>query len=279
MARPLTPRSTLIMAMLLLVIVAPGGASGPAAAAGREETATQACGRGCQTFTVQMTFVQKRPWTRHYQQVSDTDPVCIRTEDGSGHDEIRMSGKGSLVVPRTGPPSVTLDGATGVETRSGTETWNLAGASCTPSAVFPSTWSIVTQIDGSVSGTAPTTGCGRKPIVKFPSLSLSGSSLRMRWTSSGKVPEFTSCPFFDGANEASEGNMLPKGDVFDVSAKVNLRALRNVAKRRVTASGLIRLGATETCANLQQPCPVGVTYSATGSVEGRVEFVFVRRRA
>jgi hypothetical protein len=271
--------ASIVVATAILTTALTAGVTSRAAGAGAQDAAAaQACGRGCQTFTLQMTFVQRRPWTRHYQQVSDTDPICIRTEDGNGNDEVKMSGKGVAFVPRTGAPSATLNGATGMETRSGTETWNLSGASCTPSSVFPSTWSIVTQIDGSVTGRAPTTGCGSRPIVKFPTLSLSGSTLRVRWTSSGKVPEFTSCPFFDGASEASDGNMLPKGDVFDVSAKVDLRALRNVAKRRITASGVMRLGATETCANLQQPCPTGVTYSATGSVEGTVTFVFVRKR-
>lgn len=255
-----------------------GGAGRSVGVDTREETAAQGCGRGCQTFKLQMIFTQHRPWTRHYQQVSDTDPICIRTEEGNGSDEIRMRGTGRLILPRAGRPSVTLSGATGVEIRSGVETSNVAGASCAPSAVFPSTWSIVTQIDGSVSASAPTTGCGRQPIVQFPNLEFSGNRIRLHWTSNGKVPEFKSCPFFDGANEASEGNQLPKGDLFDVTAKVGLNALRNASRRRVTASGVARLGATETCANLQEPCGQGISYTATGSVESTVQFVFVRQR-
>jgi hypothetical protein len=261
---------------MLLLVVDTGGAGRSAGIGVHEAAAAQACGPGCQTFRLQMTFIQHRPWTYHYEQVGGVEEICTRTTDGQGSDDLRLTGSGSLVLPQSGRPSAFLNGATGKNSRVGTMTTTVGGATCARSAVFPSTWRIITQIDTSVTAAAPTTGCGRQTIVKFPSFKLSGNTLRVRWTSTGKVPDFKDCPFFDGANEASEGNMLPKGDVFDVSAKINLRALRNAARRRGTASGEVKLGATETCANLQQPCPDGVSYHASGSVEGTVKFVFTR---
>lgn len=177
-----------------------------------------------------------------------------------GADEVRMLGKGQLIFPRAGKPTAFLSGATGVQIRSGVQTTSAVGESCASSE------------------SAPTTGCGRKEIVNFPSLKLSGNTLRVHWTSSGKVPEFKPCPFYDGANDASEGNMLPKGDLFDVSAKVTLRALRNASGRHFVAGGITKLAATETCANLQQGCPEGVSYNATGSVEGIVQITVLRKR-
>jgi len=85
------------------------------------------------------------------------------------------------------------------------------------------------------------------------------------------------CPYFDGANEASAGNELPGASYLDVTAPINLKALTNVSTKRISTSGAAKRAATETCANLQQPCPTGVTYNATGSVGAKATFVLVRR--
>lgn len=222
--------------------------------------AAQGCGRGCQTFSLQMIFTQHRRWNLDSQQVSVIEPICTRTEAGHGKDDVYMQGKGQLYLPQAGRPAASLTGATGVEIRSGVMTDTAVGESCASLASWPNT------------------GCGRKPIAQFPSLKVTGNTLRVHWTSNGRVPEFKPCPFYDGSNDASEGNMLPKGDLFDVSAKVNLKALRNASKRRVDAGGIAHLAATETCANLQQGCAEGVSYNATGSVEGILQFIFVRQR-
>jgi hypothetical protein len=205
-----------------------------------------------------MVFTQLRDWSLHTEQVSD---MCVSTIDGHGKDEVQMLGKGRLIFPRAGKPKAFLSGATGVEIRSGVQTTSAVGASCASS-----------QSDA-------TTGCGSKQIVNFPSLRLSGNTLRVHWTSSGKVPDFNPCPFYDGASDASEGNMLPKGDLFDVSTKVTLKVLRNATVgRHYVAGGITKLAATETCANLQQGCAQGVSYNATGSVEGRVGIIVLRKR-
>lgn len=258
MGRSLSSAPLVTTATLLLLLAGTGGAEGPGGVQVDEAAAAQGCGRACRTFDVRMIFTQERDWTHHTEQVSD---MCVRTVDGYGLDEVRMTGKGRLIFPRTGKPKAFLSGAVGIEERSGVETTSAVGASC---ASYES---------------APTTGCGRKEIVNFPSLKLAANTLRVHWTSSGKIPEFRPCPFYDGASDASEGNMLPKGDLFDVRTKVTLKALRNATVGRgFVAGGITKLAATETCANLQQGCAEGVSYNATGSVESTVGIIVLRKR-
>lgn len=270
---PLTP----IVVLLALLVPAAEGTLWPAAASASATTA-QGCGRGCPAFSVKMTFTQQRPWTYHHEQVS-TDPSCVRTTAGHGSDDVRLHGSGSLTLPRRGLPFAGLSGVIGDHARTGVQTTTVAGEACAPTAVFPSTWRIISEVGGTVTAAEPTTGCRRQAIkVRFPTLKLVGDQLRLRWAGAGSAPEFKPCPFFDGATEAAEGQGLPDASYLDVTATVSLSALRNPARRRITASGVAKLAATETCANLQQPCPEGVSYDATGSVESKVKFVFARKR-
>jgi hypothetical protein len=220
-------------------------------------------------YRVKLTFTQTRPWTYHYQQAA---PDCTRTDDGHGLDVVTLSGTAQLSAAERG---VANFGLRGKDVRTGERTHTLAGGECAASVVFPSTWSTTSESGGTVTATEPATGCGPKsPRTNFPTLTLVGSHLVWHWDTDPS-PEFKDCPFFDGANEASSGNMLPGQAYRDVVLKVSRSQLR-AGKRRVTASGTAKAAATETCANLTEPCPSGVTYDATASVEAVVKAVLTR---
>lgn len=222
-------------------------------------------------YRAKVTFTQTRPWTHHYEQVS-TD--CVRTDDGNGQDVVKLSGTGKLGISNGGVAVLDL---TGKHTRTGIETHTVSGAECAPSAVFPSTWSLVTQTAGTVTMSEPNVGCGPKnPKTSFPTLKLSRSRLILHW-GSDPTPDFKDCPYFEGANEASSGNSLPGPEYRDVELKVRRSQLK-AGKRRVTATGGSNESAIETCSNLQQPCPDGVTYNATASVDPTVKVVLTRVR-
>jgi hypothetical protein len=233
--------------------------------------ASSSAAKGAQTFRVTITFAQERPWTDYYQQASTDPPPCSRTTEGHGDDSVRTSAIASFTYqPST--KSRTGLGVTVVHSRTGASTLTVAGAECAPSAVFPSTWSIITQTAGTVSATAPHTGCGTKQVRTSPSLELVGSKLWLRW-SSQSLPDFGDCPYFEGSDH------LPTGWYRDVSAPVSLAALRNASLRRISTSGTAKqLTATETCANIPSHCGEGITYNATASVSTSVAFVLVRVR-
>jgi hypothetical protein len=220
-------------------------------------------------YRVKLTFTQTRPWTYHYQQ---TAPDCTRTDDAHGLDVVKLSGTALLNAAERGVAGFGLEGK---HDRTGERTHTVAVGECAASAVFPSTWSTTSEAGGTVTATEPTTNCGPKsPRTNFPTLTLVGSHLLLRWDTD-PTPDFKGCPFFDGANESSSGNQLPGQAYRDVVLKVPRSQLR-AGKRRVTASGTAKVAATETCANLTEPCAPGVTYDATASVDTAVNAVLTR---
>ncbi len=222
-------------------------------------------------YRVSATFTQTRPWTHHYEQVSEG---CVRTDDGNGQDNVKLSGTGKLGISERG---VAVLDFSGKHTRTGIETHTVSGAECAPSAVFPSTWSLVTQSAGTVTMAESNVGCGPKdPKTSFPTLKLIRSRLILHW-GSDPTPDFKDCPYFEGANEASSGNSLPGPAYRDLELKVRRSQLK-AGKRRVTATGGSKESAFENCSNLQQPCPEGVTYNATASVDPAVKVVLTRIR-
>lgn len=223
------------------------------------------------SYRAKLSFSQTRPWTHHYQQ---TTPDCTRTDDGDGLDVARATGYARIGSSNR---SVAGFGLVATHTRTGQETHTVSGAECAPSYTYPSTWSIVTQTAGTVTLAESNADCGpKKTKVLYPTLQLVGSHLVLEWPSHS-VPDFTLCPFFEGANEASSGNQLPVATYRDVVLKVNRRKLR-AGKRRVVATGTSKKAATETCANLTQPCPEGVSYNATASVEAVARVVLTRTK-
>jgi hypothetical protein len=158
-------------------------------------------------------------------------------------------------------------------------THNVSGAECAPTAVFPSTWSIITETDGSVTASEPNTGCGDKVSkkVSFWSVALKSSRLKLNWDSA-VGPEFDPCPNFEGSNESSPGNELPGSAFRNVAANVDVHALRRGAKR-VVAKGTSVASAVENCANLVQGCADGVSYEATAKVTTTVSYVLTRKKS
>lgn len=223
------------------------------------------------SYRVKLSFSQERPWTHHYEQ---TSPECTRTDDGHGLDVVRTTSTARLTVARRG---VAGFGLVATHTRTGEQSHTVSGAECAPSYTYPSTWRLVTQTAGTVTVAESNSGCGpKKTKVAFPTLELAGSHLVLQWPSD-PTPDFLDCPFFAGANEASSGNRLPGTAYRDVVIKVNRKQLRK-GKRRITATGTSKKAATETCANLTQTCPEGVSYNATGSVEAVAKVVLTRTR-
>jgi hypothetical protein len=225
-----------------------------------------------QVFRVSVVFTQKAPWTYYYQQVGRD---CTTTTQGHGSDDVHIHGT-VLVNYQPGFKSTSGFGIFGTHARVGMRTMTVTGAECAPSYVFPSTWSIISQTGGTVTAAEPNTGCGPKKVrPSFPTLEIVGDRLRLRWTQTS-LPEFKPCPFFEGSNDAAEGKGLPGPFYLEIKAPVSLRALGNASMKRINVSGSAKAAATETCQNIQQHCPEGVTYTATGSVESKATFVFVR---
>jgi len=223
-------------------------------------------------YGVKLTFEQTRSWTYHYVQSS---PDCVRTENGNGFDDATVTSKASIGI---GPLPVTGFGALVKDHRVGTRTHNVSGAECAPSAVFPSTWSTVTETDGSVTATEDNSGCGDKVATKvsFMTVALKGSALKLKW-SSAVAPDFDPCPDFEGSNDPSPGNELPIIALRDIAAKVNRAALKHGA-HRVVAKGTAEHSATENCANLMQGCADGVSYEATATVKTTLGLVLTRKK-
>jgi hypothetical protein len=224
-------------------------------------------------YNVKMTFTQHRLWTYYYQQ---TAPDCTRTDDGHGSEDAIAKAKATFTMAARGR-SGTGFGATGTDSLVGSRTHTVAGATCAPSAVFPSTWSKIAEADGTVTYAEPTSGCGPQPTkVSFSTLELKGKTLNYEWDSA-PLPDFGECPDFQGSNQAQPGHELPGSQWLDVSAKVDRRALL-AGKHKVTATGAVEISETETCANIVQGCAEGVTYNATGSLKTEAKFVFTPRR-
>jgi hypothetical protein len=168
-------------------------------------------------------------------------------------------------------------GAVAMHKREGQRNTTVSGAECAPSAVFPSSWSKISEGEGTVTYAEPNTGCGpKKTKVGFPSATISGGKLRLSF-SDGPLPPDFDCPYFDGSNEAAEGHELPGATYRETTAKINLARLRAGA-RKVTATGSAEVDEIETCANIQQGCPEGVTYNASASVKTQLKMVFTRLR-
>ena len=223
-------------------------------------------------YRVKLSFDQTRSWTYHYQQSS---PDCVRTDNGNGLDHVRVTSKADFGL---GPVPATGFGALAKDQRTGTRTHNVSGAECAPSAVFPSTWSTITETDGSVTATEDHSGCGDKVATKvsFMTVALKGSAMKLKWNSA-VPPEFNPCPEFEGSNDSSPGNELPISAFRNVAAKVNRAALRHGAKR-VVAKGTAEHSGVETGANITQGCPEGVSYEATATVKTSLELVFTRKK-
>lgn len=223
------------------------------------------------SYRVKMSFSQTRSWTYHYEQ---TSPDCTRTDDGHGLDVVKATDTARIGSSNR---SVAGFGLAANHTRTGERNHTVSGAECAPSATFPSTWSLVTQAAGTVTMAEPVTGCGpKKTKASFPTLELAGSHMVLEWPAD-PTPDFGICPYFDGANESSSGNRLPGSNYRDVVLKISRKQLR-AGKRRVVATGTSKRAATETCANLVEPCAEGVSYSATGTVEATVKAVLTRTR-
>jgi hypothetical protein len=223
-------------------------------------------------YRVKVTFTQTRPWTYHYVQSS---PDCVRTDNGDGLDVVKVVSKAVFTV---GPGAASGFGALAEHRRTGSRTHNVSGGECAPTAVFPSTWSIITETDGSVTATESNSGCGDKVATKpsFMTAALKGTKLKLNWDSP-VPPEFAPCPYFEGSNDPSPGNELPSAVYRDIAAKVDRGALRR-GKRRVTAKGATEQSAVENCANLTQHCADGVSYEATASVKTTVSYVLTRMK-
>jgi hypothetical protein len=220
-----------------------------------------------------MTFTQHRTWTYYHQQ---TSPDCTRTDDGNGSEDATFESKAGLTL-QSGR-GVAGFGVKGIDSRVGTMSHTVSGAECAPAQTFPSTWSIVAEGPGTVTATEPNSGCGPKETtVSFPTLELKGKQLSYQWDSNAAVPHFADCPNFEGSNDAQPGHELPGSQYVDISAEVDRRALM-AAKHKVTAIGTVDVDETETCQNIVQPCPEGVTYNATGALKAEAKFVFTPKR-
>lgn len=259
---------TSVVLTALAVLVAPPAATSAS-------TAGPASATKLQVFRLTVTFTQKRPWTHYFQQVSQSPPTCTRTTKGNGLDDVTMRAT-AFFNYRPATKSSTGIAVEGTHKRVGVSTLSVAGE-CAPTYVFPSTWRIISEVGGTTTAAEPTSGCKRSPgRPSYATVAVVGKSLRLHWTDAS-LPEFENCPYFDGANEASKGNELPGASYIDVTAPISLKALANAAIKRIAASGTAKRSATETCANLQQRCPSGVTYNATGSVEAKAQILLVRR--
>ena len=201
------------------------------------------------SYKVALDFEQTRTWTYHYEQVTAT-PSCTSTDDGNGLDAAVAGGK-ALINSSQG--SVAGFGLEGEHTRTGTMSHAVGGSECETE-----------------NSSDPTTGCGDKPLkANFPTLTVAGRHLVLEWDSN-PTPDYSDCPYFDGANEASPGNQLPGSAYRDVEIKLPRKAMKR-GKKVITGTGEDSKAATETCANLVEPCPVGVSYNATGEVNAKAE--------
>ncbi len=226
------------------------------------------------SYKVEMTFTESRTWTYHYEQ---TSPDCTRTDDGNGSEDVTFKGKALMTLERGGR-GVAGFSVKGTDARVGARTHTVAGPECAASAVFPSTWSKIAEAAGTVTYAEPNTGCGpKKTGVSFPTLELKRKNLAYEWDSNAAVPNFGECPNFEGSNEAQPGQELPSSQWPDITAKVDRQALLK-GKRKVTATGTVEISRIETCANLVQGCPEGVSYSATGSMKADAKFVFTPKK-
>lgn len=218
-------------------------------------------------YRVKLTFTQTRPAT-YYHQMATSE--CTRTEQGHGLDVVTLSD--TFQLPVYGPAGFAM---VGKYTRTGVMTHTVTGSQCAPSAVFPSTWRIDSTTAGTVTASESTTGCGPKTAtINYGTLEFAGSHLIVAWDRE-QIPEFDPCPFIAHSNDASSANTLPGADYRDVVMKIQRSELR-AGKRHITTTGESTKGATETCANLVQHCPVGVTYNATASVHASATAVFTR---
>ncbi len=253
------------------------------AQASQASSSLKACrpGKLCQNFRVEVSYTQHRTWTHH---TSSTSEGCSRTGTGNGSDDAELleAGRGASfsTLPATpGHFAVAGLGMEGTVTKLGTASESVFGSECAPTVYFPSTWSIVTETGGGSTATEPATGCGKKKVEgKFPELDLRGSKLRLHWGSYAEPPAFKPCPDFDGANDLEPGaKSMPNATFADVRIPVDLAALLNPKRRRITARGTATSSATENCGTLQGgTCPAGTTYEATGSVVTKAYVTFIR---
>ncbi len=219
------------------------------------------------SYTVEVDFVQTRDWSRFYQQ-STTD--CTLTDEGSGSDTARLKAKAlfNLTSARRGFAGF---GAKGTHSRVGMGTFTTG----TPN--FPSA-----DCGGPPTTTiAPVTGCGPvKTKAVFGTVDLVGKKVLLQWDSSTSVPDFTDCPYFEGANEATSANALPSAAYRDVIATgVDPKDLRKATKRRpAVATGHSEIARVESCDNLVQPCDPGTTYNASATVKSFVKFYFTPKK-
>lgn len=208
------------------------------------------------SYNVALDFEQTREWTYHYEQVSAT-PSCTSTDNGNGLDAA-VAGGNALINSSQG--SVAGFGLEGEHTRTGTMTHDQGGSECEP-----------------MNSSDPTTGCGDKPLkANFPTLTVAGRHLVLEWDSD-PTPDYTDCPYFDGANEAVPPNRLPGSAYRDVEIKLPRKALKK-GKKTIKGEGESGKSATETCATFVEPCPEGVSYNATGTVAAKATVTLKRIR-
>lgn len=247
-------RHLVVQVLLGLVAVSPALAVVPT-----DPPANVAASR-LRAFTIEVMFLQDRPWTYYHQQ---TSPECTRTTDGSGYDHIQILGSGLFQASASGRTGSGSPSLVGDYRRAGSRSLAVTGGEC------------------SQTGTTsePQTGCGAQAFrPPFANIRLRAGKLRLHWESGGpRAPVFSPCPTFTGSNEASDGNELPGSHYADVTAPLSATKLRGRAKR-IHAIGRVKLKGIENCANIVQGCPDGVTYSATASVTVDVRFTLIRRK-
>lgn len=276
------------VSLLLLVALAPGGAAQATTGRSSAGTSRQAASavtctpRPCAVFRVKITFTQRRPWTYYYQQVSGPDPICTRTDQGNGLDVAKLHATGIVTLPlrkgrvRPGRHPVANVTMQGTHTRTGVKTHTVAGGECAPTAVFPSTWRIISEVGGTVTAAESVAGCGTKPVrAAWPSLTLVGTKLRLDWSSYASPPDFKDCPLAEGASDVPDDAGLPSVSYLNLNAPVSLAALGR-RPRRITFVAKDSTAATETCGTLISGCPEGVTYNATATIDATATYVFVR---
>jgi hypothetical protein len=207
------------------------------------------------SFKMSLTFSQERPWTYHYRQSGS----CTLTDNSNGSDAVELFGNAKITV-RAGQTPVAGYSLRGKHTRTGAGQHEASGADCEA----PGTTNL------------PAGGCGRQKVkLVFATVELVGKKLRLHFESH-ELPKWE-CPFFDGADDASEASRLPSAVYRDVTAPISLKAINNRKKHSIATTGDSEQTRQESCATLVSGCDKDLEYNATASVKTTVDFILVRQ--